>query len=279
MKITLPQALDAIKSKVCIMGVVNVTPDSFSDGGDYLDKDDAIGRAIRIEAEGADIIDIGGESTRPGAEDISAETEWQRIGPVIEGLSGKVGIPISVDTRKAEVAEKALKCGVKIINDVSGLCQDNRMARVVAKYNAHLIVMHMKGSPKNMQDGPLYNDLISEISTSLNESIECAERAGVGKDRIIIDPGIGFGKTLEHNLEILRRLSEFKKFGRPICVGLSRKSFIGKILGMTEPRDRLWGTIAANIVAVFKGANILRVHDVRETADALKVMSKITGSG
>ncbi|MDP3804330.1 MAG: dihydropteroate synthase, partial [Candidatus Omnitrophota bacterium] len=244
------------------MGILNVTPDSFSDGGRFFEKDEAVKHAFHMEAEGADIIDVGGESTRPGAEEVSAEEELNRIMPVIDAMAREKNILISVDTRKAKVAEAAISAGARLVNDVSGLRFDSRMASVVAKYGVGVIVMHMKGTPKDMQADPIYTDVVEEVIRSLEESISIARRAGISEDKIIIDPGIGFGKTLEHNIEILRRLDELKILNKAICIGVSRKSFIGRLLHLSNAGDRLPGTIAANVIAIMKGANILRVHDV-----------------
>lgn len=258
----------AFSDRTFIAGVVNVTPDSFSDGGKFFDKKSAVEHGLKLAREGADIIDIGGESTRPGAEDVSAEEEISRVVPVIAALKKVIDIPISIDTRKSKVAEEAIKAGARILNDVSGLKNDKAMASVAAKHGVALIVMHMKGTPKDMQDRPAYKNLIREIIVSLKESIEIATSAGVSKRNIIIDPGIGFGKTAEHNLEILNRLDEFKSLERPICVGVSRKSFIGKALKIENSGGRLAGTLAASAIAIMKGANILRAHDVLEVKQA-----------
>jgi len=258
-----------------IMGVVNVTPDSFYDKGRFFDSKAAVRHALDMAHQGADIIDVGGESTRPGASDVSIDEELRRVIPVIEAVSKKTDVFISVDTRKALVAEEALKAGAGIINDVSALKFDPGMAAVAAKSGANVILMHMKGAPKDMQNDPVYGDVVKEIKASLSESIERAKTAGVKEDNIIIDPGIGFGKTVEHNLEILCRLDEFKEIGRPICIGTSRKSFIGKILGPEDPGDRLIGTIATCVVSIMKGANILRVHDVKETCRAARMADSI----
>jgi dihydropteroate synthase len=268
--------MKSLKSdKTLIMGVLNVTPDSFSDGGKFLDKNSAVARALEMESEGADIIDIGGESTRPGAGTVPADEEIGRVVPVIERLRGRMKARISVDTRKSEVAEAALKAGASIVNDVSGLHHDRTIAKVAAKHGACMILMHMRGTPENMQVSPRYSDLMGEISKSLKCSADEAVRAGVAKDRIAVDPGIGFGKTVEHNLEILNRLDEFVLLGYPVCVGTSRKSFLGKILGRPDAGDRLAGTIATCVLAVLKGAHILRVHDVREAREAVTVIEKI----
>lgn len=265
----------AFSDKTYIMGVLNVTPDSFSDGGRFLDKKNAIQHVIGMARDGADIIDVGGESTRPGAKDISVEEELNRVIPVIEAISNKINIPISIDTRKSRVAEESLKAGASIVNDVSGLKYDPDMAPIVAKYNAGLIVMHAKGTPQDMQINPVYKNLIKEIVESLKESLGMAKRAGVSKEKIVIDPGVGFGKTVEHNLEILSRLDEFKALSQPICVGTSRKSFIGKVLGLPNVENRLSGTIATCVIAIMKGANILRVHDVKEVVEAARITDSI----
>ncbi len=257
------------------MGVLNVTPDSFSDGGTFLDKDRAIAHGLNMARDGADVIDVGGESTRPGAKDVSVQEELDRVIPVIEAIRRKASIPVSIDTRKAEVAEAAIKVGAEIVNDVSGLRYDPGMADVAAKHDATLIVMHMKGTPQDMQKAPRYNDLIDEIKASLQESIGLAKRAGAAEDNIIIDPGIGFGKTVEHNLEILNRLGEFKALGRPICIGTSRKSFIGKMLGREDAESMLLGTIATCVIAIMNGARIIRVHDVSRAREAALIADSV----
>lgn len=258
-----------------VMGILNVTPDSFSDGGKFLDKAAAVRRGLEMARDGADIIDVGGESTRPGAWDITLDEELKRVIPVIEALSAKIDIPISIDTRKAMVADLAIKAGAAIINDVSGLKNDPDMAVAAAKNNAALILMHMKGTPRNMQKRPRYKSLIKDIISDLKKAIGLAKRAGVDENKIMIDPGIGFGKTAEHNLEILNRLGEFKRLGRPICIGTSRKSFIGKISKKDDPADRLIGTIASSVIAIVNGADIIRVHDVREAHEAAIVASSV----
>lgn len=258
-----------------VMGVLNVTPDSFSDGGKYCDLQKAVRHAAEMANEGADIIDVGGESTRPGACDIGEDEEMRRVVEVVKTISKKVGLPVSIDTRKAPVAEAAIKAGACIINDVSGMKHDPRMAKVAARHGAAVILMHMKGSPRDMQADPQYHDVIADIIKSLKESVGLARRAGVKEEKIIVDPGIGFGKTLEHNLEILNRLGELKKLGRPICIGTSRKSFIGKVLNIEDPRDRLTGTIASSAIAVMNGANILRVHDVSQARSAARMADSI----
>jgi len=268
----------AFSRRTYIMGVLNVTPDSFSDGGKFFEKDEAVKRALLMEKEGAGIIDVGGESTRPGAKDLSVEEECDRVLPVIRALSKSLSIPVSIDTRKAKVAEEAIKAGAGMLNDVSGLRFDSRMASVAAKYGVGVIVTHMKGTPGNMQINPAYADVVGEVTHGLLESISIARRSGIKENKIIIDPGIGFGKTLEHNIEILRRLDEFKKLNRPICIGLSRKSFIGRLLNLSNAGDRVAGTIAANVIAIIKGANMLRVHDVKEAEQAARIVEGILGA-
>ncbi len=258
-----------------IMGILNVTPDSFSDGGLYFSKDSAVEQALKMQDEGADIIDIGGESTRPGAEKVSFKEEIKRIVPVIEALAKKIKIPISVDTYKSAVAEAAISAGASIINDISGLRFDPKMPKVAAKYKVPAVIMHIKGTPKNMQKNPTYKALIPEIIDYFYEGIEIARDAGILDDKIIIDPGIGFGKTVEHNLEIIKRLNEFAGFEKPILIGPSRKSFIGKTLGDLPVTERLEGTAAAVAVGIFNGANIIRVHDVKEMVRVAKIADGI----
>ncbi|MDO8535550.1 MAG: dihydropteroate synthase [Candidatus Omnitrophota bacterium] len=261
--------------KTYIMGVLNVTPDSFYDKGKFFDLKKAVKHALEMERDGADIIDVGGESTRPGARDVSADEELRRVVPVISAIAKKVKIAISVDTRKAKVAFAALEAGAVIINDVSALRDDPDMAVVAARHQAGVILMHMKGKPEDMQAGPKYKDVVKDVIKSLKASIALAKRAGIKENKIIIDPGIGFGKTLRHNLEILRDLRCFKKLGYPLCVGTSRKSFIGKVLGSEDPEDRLTGSLATAVMAAINGANIIRVHDVSPTYQALKMVDRI----
>jgi len=260
------------------MGVLNVTPDSFYDKGRFFSQKKAVKHALDMEREGADIIDVGGESTRPGAADVNADEELRRVIPVIRAISKKLKVAISIDTRKAKVADAALRAGASMVNDVSALREDPRMAGVVAKHRAGIILMHMKGEPKDMQAGPEYTDVVKDIIRSLKVSIALAKRSGIKDDKIIIDPGIGFGKTVEHNLEILRGFKSFKKLGYPLCVGASRKSFIGKILGSEDPEDRLAGSLAAAAIAAINGADIIRAHDVGLTRQALKIVDSITGA-
>jgi len=251
-----------------VMGILNVTPDSFSDGGDYFDREAALDRALQMVEEGADLLDVGGESTRPGAPPVSREEEERRVVPVIEHLAHRVGVPISVDTYKAAVARRAVEAGAALVNDVSGLRMDPAMARAVADLGAGLVVMHMRGDPRTMQSDTRYTDLVGEIFRALEESVDRAVEAGVPRDRVWVDPGIGFGKSAEQNLVLLRRLGEFRSLGCPVLVGASRKSFIGRTLGIEDPKDRLGGSLAAAVVAVWNGARILRVHDVRATRRA-----------
>jgi dihydropteroate synthase len=250
----------------CIMGILNVTPDSFSDGNSFLDRDKAVDRALQMEAEGADIIDIGGESTRPDAPPVAEKEELSRVIPVIEALVGQLKIPLSIDTYKASVAKAALAAGAEIVNDISGLTFDERMADVVAAARAGLVVMHTRGTPREMQSDTDYADMIAEITAFLRSSLLLARTAGIAANCIVLDPGIGFGKSVAGNVELIRRLAEFAPLGRPLLVGPSRKSFIGKVLGR-EPAERLFGTAAAVAIAVSNGASIFRVHDIKEMRD------------
>ena len=258
-----------------VMGILNVTPDSFSDGGRYADPERALVHARAMVAAGADIIDIGGESTRPGAEPVPEEEELRRIIPLIERLSAELAIPLSVDTYKAPVAKKALEAGASIVNDISGLRFSPDMGEVVAQYGAALIIMHIKGTPRDMQQNPVYADLIGEVLSYLEEGIGMAEQAGVDRERIMIDPGIGFGKTLEHNLTILNRLDEFRVLGRPVVLGTSRKKFIGTVLGITRPDERLEGTAATVALGIERGASVVRVHDVGPLARVARMTDAI----
>jgi dihydropteroate synthase len=263
--------------KTLIMGILNTTPDSFSDGGCYIDPELAVDRALQMAEEGAHIIDIGGESTRPGSSSVPLEEEIKRVVPVIEELAKKLDIPISIDSSKAEVAKRALDAGADIINDISALRADDQMARVAAKAGCPIILMHMKGIPADMQRNPVYGSLIDEILSFLEGSIDVATEAGIDADKIIIDPGIGFGKTLSDNLQIINRADEFKVLGKPLLIGPSRKSFIGEILGDKE-EDRLEGTLAACTLAMARGVHIIRVHDVKEAARAAKISDAILKS-
>jgi len=275
MKISFRKFLFDFSKKTYIMGILNVTPDSFFDGGKYINFKKAVERGLQIAEEGADLIDIGGESTRPGAEPVSVDEELKRVIPVIESLSKKIDIPISIDTYKAKVAEEAINAGATIINDISGLRFDPQMPYIAAKYDTPVVIMHIKGTPKNMHINPVYDALIPEITEYLRNSIVIAKNAGVKENNIIIDPGIGFGKKPEHNLLIIKNLKEFANLGKPILIGVSRKSFIGKILDDAPAEQRLEGTMAAVAVSVINGANIVRVHDVKETVKVVKVVDAI----
>jgi dihydropteroate synthase len=255
-----------------LMGVVNVTPDSFSDGGLYLDVDAAIAHGEELARDGAEILDVGGESTRPGAEEVSVAEEMTRVVPVVAGLAGSA--IVSVDTSKVEVAEAALDAGASIVNDVTALRGSPEIGGLCAEHDAGLILMHMQGDPRTMQESPVYEDVVAEVKAFLAERLEVAVGAGVAEEKVWLDPGIGFGKTLEHNLELLRRLGELRELGRPLVVGTSRKSFIGKIDG-SEVGDRLGGSIASSVLAAAAGADVLRVHDVAEAAQAIKVAAAI----
>jgi dihydropteroate synthase len=259
---------------VKLMGVVNVTPDSFSDGGLYLDSDAAVAHGEELARDGADVLDIGGESTRPGAVEVDEAEELRRTEPVVAGLASTA--TVSVDTSKLAVAEAALDAGASIVNDVSALRRDPEMAALCADRGAGVVLMHMPGNPRTMQDSPAYGDVVDEIKAFLAERIEAAVAAGVEEERIWLDPGIGFGKTLEHNLELLRRLAELRELGRPLVIGASRKSFIGKIDG-SGVDDRLGGSIASSVLAAAEGADVLRVHDVAETAQAMRVAEAVLG--
>jgi dihydropteroate synthase len=261
--------------KTYIMGILNVTPDSFSDGGQYFDKSTAIKRAIQMVEDGADIIDIGGESTRPGSQPLAIEEELRRTLPVIEALTKEINTPISIDTYKSEVAKRALDAGAAMVNDISGLRFDPEMPKVVSAYKVPVVIMHIKGMPKDMQKNPAYEALVPEIMDYLRDSIRSAKESGIAEDMIIIDPGIGFGKTFEHNLEIIHNLYNFTLLEKPVLVGLSRKAFIGKILGDVPAGERLEGTAAAIAISIINGANIIRVHDVKEMAKVAKVANAV----
>ena len=257
--------------RVLVMGILNVTPDSFSDGGLFVDVEVAVHHAKQMVKDGAEIIDVGGESTRPGSEPVSEDEELKRIKPVIKRLLKEVDVPISVDAYKPKVAEECINLGIHLINDITGL-RNKEMIKIVAKYKVPVIIMHMKGEPKNMQENPIYDDVVKEVKEFLGSRIREAKKAGI--NYIIIDPGIGFGKTTDHNLQILKRLKEFRDLKCPILVGASRKSFIGNITGLPA-NERLEGTLAAVSIAVMNGANIVRVHDVKECKRAVQVADAI----
>ena len=252
-----------------LAGILNVTPDSFSDGGEFFKPDIAIAHAHEMVAEGAGLIDIGAESTRPGSEEVSAEEEWGRLEPVFKEL-GDLTVPISIDTTKFEVAERAIDAGANAINNVTGLQSDPRLADLAARTGAGLVIMHMRGTPRTMQNDTCYKDVVKEVCRSLEKARDTAVRAGCHPDQIAVDPGLGFGKSVKGNLELIARLDELSDLGAPVWIGPSRKSFLGEMLNV-GPDDRLSGTVAACLAALEKGAHVLRVHDVREIRDALKV--------
>lgn len=267
------QELDC-SSRTLVMGVLNVTPDSFSDGGRFYDPVKAVQHGLKLARDGADIIDVGGESTRPGSEGIPVQEEMRRVIPVIEALAREVKVPISVDTYKSEVAARALEAGAAMVNDISAMRFDPRMAEVIAEYGVPVVLMHMLGTPKDMQLDPRYKDLLGEILDFLRARIEWAVSRGIAEDQIIVDPGIGFGKTLEHNLSLLKNLSRFSCLGRPILLGTSRKSFIGKILGV-DVDQREEGTAATVALGICNGANIVRVHDVARMVPVVRVTDAV----
>ena len=263
-----------MRRRTAIMGILNITPDSFSDGGRYLDPEAAVRRGVELAEEGADVIDIGGESTRPGARSVTTEEELERVLPVIRGLRRVLTLPLSIDTYKAEVARRALEEGVDLVNDVSALRFDPDMVSLVAKEQVPVVLMHMQGRPRDMQLEPRYQDVLSEVRIFLRGRIETATEAGVDQTRILIDPGIGFGKNLDHNLTLLRSLPSLGSLGAPLLVGPSRKTFIGRILNL-DADQRLEGSLGAAVAASLGGANMLRVHDVRGTARAVRVADSI----
>jgi dihydropteroate synthase len=258
-----------------VMGVVNVTPDSFSDGGLFLDAASAIEHGRALAAEGADWVDVGGESTRPGAEEVSADEERRRTEPVVRALSGD-GLRVSIDTSKLAVAEAALDAGAAMVNDVTAFAAEPELADLCADRGCEVVLMHMQGTPRTMQEDPVYDDVVEDVRAFLAERLEFATARGIAEERIRLDPGIGFGKTLDHNTELLRRLGELGDLGRPLVVGTSRKSFIGRITGR-EVEERLGGTIASCVLAYANGAEMLRVHDVAPVRDALRVAGAILG--
>ena len=261
--------------KTVVMGVLNVTPDSFSDGGKYLNVRQAVEHALQMQRDGADIVDIGAESTRPGSEEIPVAEELARLLPVLESVRGKLKIPISVDTQNAAVAEIAIGAGAAMINDVSGLRHDPRLAEVVARHGVPLILMHMRGTPRTMQKLPFAKDVMKDVLNGLRNSASIARKAGIAKNKIIVDPGIGFGKSFEQNYELLAKLNEIAKLGYPLLVGTSRKGFLGKTLarnGEPAPAEkRIWGTAATVTASILGGAHIVRVHDVAEMAQVARV--------
>jgi dihydropteroate synthase len=266
-----------LAERVHVMGILNVTPDSFSDGGDYLRPAAALDRARAMIEEGADIIDIGGQSSRPGSQPVSEEDELRRVLPVVEGVRGEWDGPISIDTYRARVAEEALSAGASIVNDITAMTAEPAVGEVAARAGAAVVLMHMRGTPETMQKDPAYDDLMGEVTFFLRTAVERARAAGIGDDQIAVDPGIGFGKTTEHNLAILRRLPELAVLGKPILIGTSRKSFIGNVLDLPVP-ERLEGTLATAAYAIAQGARILRVHDVRPTVRVARMVEACISS-
>ena len=261
-----------------LMGVLNVTPDSFSDGGEFFASDRAVAHAASLLDEGARIVDVGGESTRPGSDPVIPQEELSRVMPVVQGiLAARPEAVVSIDTYRASTAEAALDAGARIVNDVTAL-SDPKMAELVAERGSPVVLMHMRGEPKSMQQDPRYEDVVREVRDFLAHRAERAVRAGVDEESIVLDPGIGFGKTLEHNLALLNRLDALVELGFPVLVGASRKSFLGKIGGSSDPKDRLFGTVATNVLAYERGATLFRVHDVRANKEALTVAAAIRGA-
>lgn len=261
--------------RTLVMGVLNVTPDSFSDGGLYLDPDAAVAHALEIESAGADILDIGGESTRPGSQGIAAKEELRRILPVIERLRGRLRIPISVDTSKAEVAQATAEAGAEIVNDVTALRGDPRLAEVARRRRLPVVLMHMRGEPRTMQKKPLARDVMRDVVAGLRRAIALARRAGIAKSQIVLDPGFGFGKSYTQNFKLLANLAELARLGFPLLVGTSRKSFLGAALGGAPENERRWGTAATVAAAILGGAHIVRVHDVAEMVQVARVTDAI----
>lgn len=274
-RLQLPSRTLVLGERTLVVGVLNVTPDSFSDGGSYLDAGTAVARALEMDRQGADILDIGGESTRPGSEGISAEEELRRILPVLEKLRGRLTIPISVDTRKAAVAEAAASAGAEILNDVTALRNDPRVAEVARRRKLPLILMHMRGEPRTMQKKPFARNVVRDVTTGLKKAVALALRAGVARSQIILDPGVGFGKSYEQNFELLARLPELARLGYPLLLGTSRKSFIGRALGGVPEGERLWGTAATVAASILGGAHMVRVHDVAEMVQVARVTDMV----
>ena len=269
----------ALGERTLVMGILNATPDSFSDGGSYSDPSAAVDRVLEMVAQGADIIDIGGESTRPGAEPVSETEEIRRTVPIIGRIREQSDVPISIDTTKAEVARQALEAGADIINDVSAFEADEKMVGVAAETQAGVVLMHMKGSPKTMQEDPAYGNVVRDVAAYLRGRLGFAVQRGVRRECMVVDPGIGFGKTDEHNLGLLRGLPELAQCGSPLLIGVSRKSFIGHVTGRENPADRLAGSLGAAAWAAMQGAHILRVHDVIDTCDVCRLVDTLLAGG
>jgi dihydropteroate synthase len=274
-RLRLPSRTLVLGERTLVMGVLNVTPDSFSEGGLYFNTDAAMARALEIERAGADILDIGGESTRPGSEGVSAQEELRRILPMIEKIRGQLKIPISIDTSKSEVAEAAAAAGVEIINDVTALRNDPHIAEVARKRKLPLILMHMRGEPRTMQKKPFAQDVLRDVAVGLKTAVALARRAGIAKSQLILDPGTGFGKSYKQNFELIARLRELARLGYPLLIGTSRKSFIGRALGGAPETERIWGTAATVAASILQGAHIVRVHDVAEMAQVARVSDVI----
>jgi dihydropteroate synthase len=274
-KLRLPSRTLVLGERTLVMGVLNVTPDSFSDGGLYLDAEKAVARALAMERAGADILDIGGESTRPGSKGVSAEEELRRILPVLEKLRGHIQIPISVDTSKAEVAEAAADAGAEILNDVTALRADPRLTEIARRRKLPIILMHMRGEPRSMQKKPFARNVMRDVTMGLRRAVATARRAGVSKSQIVLDPGIGFGKSGTQNYQLLQKLPEFARMGFPLLVGTSRKGFLGKALGGVPENQRVWGTAATVAASILGGAHIVRVHDVAEMVQVARVADAI----
>jgi dihydropteroate synthase len=274
-RLKLPSLTLLLGERTVVMGVLNVTPDSFSDGGKFLQPERAIEQALAMERAGADLLDIGGESTRPGSQETPASEELNRILPVLEGLRGRLKIPVSVDTRRSTAAELAIRAGAQIINDVSGLRSDPGIAEVAARHRVPLILMHMRGDPRTMQKGPFARNVVKDVMQGLRKSVAIARKAGVAKSQIILDPGIGFGKSYAQNYELLQKLSQLAKLGYPLLVGTSRKGFLGATLARdgkpAPPEKRIWGTAATVTASILNGAHIVRVHDVAEMVQVARV--------
>jgi dihydropteroate synthase len=268
-----PQGKLDFSSGCIVMGVLNITPDSFSDGGDFLDAEKAVARGIEMASQGAAIIDIGAESTRPGSKAVDVKEQIKRVVPVIEKLAAKIKIPVSIDSKDFEVAEAAIDAGASMINDITAL-EDERMAKLAAKKNVPIVLMHIQGSPETMQIQPKYENVVTEVLDYLIQRAKAAEKAGIEKEKIFIDPGIGFGKTLEHNLELLRNIDIFVSSGYRVLLGTSRKKFIGIITGKAEPKERIFGTAATVAIAAAGGVSVVRVHDIAQMVDVVKTANK-----
>lgn len=277
-KLRLPSGTLTLGEKTLVMGVLNVTPDSFSDGGSFFDCDSAAARALEMERDGADIIDVGAESTRPGARPLAAREELDRLLPVLERLRGKLKIPLSIDTQKAEVAEAAISAGAEIVNDISALRSDPRMGELVSRHKVGIILMHMRGRPRTMQKGPFARDVMRDVLAGLGEALARAKEAGIARSQILLDPGIGFGKNYKQNFEILARLRELARLGCPIVFGASRKAFIGDALGNVPAKARVWGTAATVAASILNGAHVARVHDVKEMVQVAKIADRIVAA-